>query len=582
MLRGKKYSLLHAEWGLIITFALILLVLNIFILYPIALLLYKAFEEDGKITLANFMYYFINKSFVEGLLNSLVLAFAVVVTTSLIGVPLAILMARYEFPLKSAFLNMLLIPMILPPFVGALGLQYILGEHGSLNLLLEELGIIKYPIPWLYFRYYVDIMGYRLTIHLGYILVETLHLFPLIFLNTLASLYSIDPSLEEQAEVLGAHGLYLLRTIVMPLVMPGWIAGAILVFIWSFTDLGTPLMLGFPNLIAFQAFSEFKRLRESRLSYVMSILMVLISISIVALGRRYLSLREYAKVQSGLSGSRREYKVRGLKLVVVYAFLIVLLAFSLSPHIGLILTSISKSWVLSILPTEYTLDHYLAILSPTGVTPGLLYVKNSLTYSSVAMLIDIVLGAAIGYFLVRREFPLKSLLDYLSMIPLAIPGVAIGIGYYVTLMNTPLDPTLRADIPITISLTFRRLPYTVRAAYAGLLQLPEDYEEASLSLGASRLKTFIKITVPLLAPHLIAGGILAFINAMLEVSSTLILCTRPRYGTVTWGIFQVAQNPLYGVEQASALGVILMLTVLLLMVVVNKVMGARLGLVYRA
>jgi iron(III) transport system permease protein len=286
------------------------------------------------------------------------------------------------------------------------------------NLLLQNLNLITKPIPFLFYRIPFEIANTPIDLHLGMVMIETLHLYPIIYLNTSAALANIDPSLEEQAENLGASGFKLFRTVTLPLINPGYIAGAVLVFIWVLTDLGTPLIIGFQHILSHQlyslALSEYYR---SPIAYVMCVLMTAITLLLVALYRRYIGRREYAKVQSGMSSSRRTTKIHGLKLLVCYLFLIVLVTTALFPHIGIFLSAFTREWSRTILPSSYTFANFALVFST-----GLNYIKNSFIYCTAVFLINISLGAAIGFILVRKKIPGKAILDYLSMLPLAIPG----------------------------------------------------------------------------------------------------------------------------------------------------------------
>lgn len=565
------------DWGSFAVFILALGLLIYFIVYPIALVVVDAFKAQGTFSLYHFDIFWRNRFYRTGLINSILLASLSVVATSLIGIPLAYIMVRYDFPGKKFFSTLSIIPMIVPPFVGALGLRWVLGHAGMVNLLLENLNLIKEPIPFLFYRIPFKIAGTPCDFHLGMILIEALHLYPIIYLNTAASLANIDFSLEEQAENLGASGFRLFRTVTLPLMKPGYIAGVVLVFIWVLTDLGTPLIIGYQHVIAHQLFSvALSEYYRSPIAYVMCVIMIAISLFLVAIYRRYIGQREYAKVQAGMSAIRRASRIGGLKLMVSYLFLTLLIILALSPHIGIFLAAFTREWSRTVLPVSYTLKNFEVVFSG-----GFNYIKNSFIYCTAVFLVNVSLGSAIGYILVRKNIPGKEVLDYLSMLPLAIPGLVIGIGYWRAWMGTLLDPFYMAALVLTISLTMRRLPFTVRAAYAGMLQIPKDYEEASLNIGAPRWRTFLSITIPLLLASVIAGGILSFTYAMLEVSTTLILVARREQATMTWGIFHYSNDPLYGWNVSSAMGAILIFFVALSLAAVSKVFGKQMGALFR-
>ncbi len=565
------------DWGSFTVFVAALALILFFMVYPIALVVIDAFKAQGAFSFYHFSTFWSNRFYRTGLINSFLLASLSVIATTIVGVPLAYIMVRYDFPGKKLFNTLSIIPMIVPPFVGALGLRWVLGHAGMVNLFLQDLNLIDSPIPFLFYRVPFNIAGTPADLHLGLVLIEALHLYPIIYLNTAAALANIDPSLEEQAENLGASGFRLFRTVTLPLMQPGYIAGVVLVFIWVLTDLGTPLIIGYQHVIANQLFSvALSEYYRSPIAYVMCVIMMAISLFMVALYRRYIGRREYAKVQAGMSVSRRASKINGIKLAVCYLFLILVIIAALSPHIGIFLAAFTREWSRTVLPSSYTLENFALVFSG-----GLDYIKNSFLYCTAVFVANVSLGSAIGYILVRKKIPGKEILDYLSMLPLAIPGLVIGIGYWRAWMGTILDPFYMASLVLTISLAMRRLPFTVRAAYAGMLQIPKDYEEASLNIGAPRWRTFLSITLPLLLASVIAGGILSFTYAMLEVSTTLILVSRGEQATMTWGIFHYSNDPRHGWNVSSAMGALLIVFVALSLAAVSKVFGKQMGALFR-
>jgi iron(III) transport system permease protein len=576
-LNKLRLNATNLDWGSIIIFAATSGILIFFMAYPIVLVIADAFRVEGLLSLQNFAIFWSNRFYRSGLINGLVLATLSVAAATLIGLPLAYLIVRYDFPGKKWFSGLSIIPMVIPPFVGALGLRWVLGNAGMVNLLLQNLNLIKDPLPFLFFRIPLNLLGTPFDIHLGLTLIEALHLYPIIYLNTAAALSNIDPSLEEQAENLGAKGFRLFRTVTLPLLQPGYIAGAVLVFIWVLTDLGTPLIIGYNTIIVNQLYSvALASYYQSPIAYVMCVIITAISLFIVAIYRKYTGQREYAKIQAGASVSRPVKRLHGFKLAVCYMFLIFLILAALAPHIGLFLAAFTREWSRTILPSSYTLENFDLIFSN-----GLIYIKNSFLYCSVVFIINVLLGAVIGYILVRKKIPGKEIMDYLSMLPLAVPGIVMGIGYWRAFMGTPLDPFYITAYILTVSLTMRRLPFTVRASYAGMLQIPSEYEEASLNLGASRWRTFRSIVLPLLLASVIAGGILAFTYAMLEISTTLILVSTGNQATMTWGIFQYLNDPRYGMNVASAMGAILIILVSASLLIASRIFGKQMGALFR-
>jgi len=583
-LGALKLRLRAQERNFQILVILISAILITFIVAPILSIILKAFITEKGISLSNFSLFFSNSYYREAVYSTFLTALFTVFGTAAIGVPLAYIMVRYEFPLKRLFSILILVPMIMPPFVGAIGLYKILGINGAVNLILVNyLNILDKPINFLFGTIELFRLGPydKFILPYGIVLINTIHLFPLVYLNCAASLANIDPSLEEQAENLGARGFYLFRTVTFPLMRPGLMAGAVLVFIWTFSDLGTALIVHYfkylPVIVFFKLY-EIRAGNPSPVSYVIGVLMIITSFVALYVSRKYVSLKRYVMLFAGGRVIKKILKPRGVKLALVYVGLILLSLIALSPHIGLTLLAFSDKWVFSILPEGYTLRHMNQVLMNS-----LPYMTNSILYSSVAAFIDIIIGGFVAYVVTRRLAVGGDLLDLVATLPIAVPGVIFGLGYWALFYKVPLlDPLRYTPIILTISYSMRRLPYTVRVSYAGMLQIDEALEEASINLGATRITTFRKITLPLLVMNLFAGGIMAFVNAMIEVSTTFLLVLTARSAPATWFLYFVAfADPRNGLNMASAIGLIFVIIVATALIVVQKILGSRMGTVFR-
>ncbi|MCU0897654.1 MAG: ABC transporter permease subunit, partial [Burkholderiales bacterium] len=253
-------------------FALIWAFLLLFVFYPLTRIFYDAFtNETGQLTFANFYEFFTDSFYLRSLWRSLLLGVGAVITTSIVGIAVAFLLVRYDFPYRKTFSYLTMLPMILPPLVGVLGFVFILGRAGTLNVILMDWFGIVHPINFVY------------GVH-GVLLVETLHLFPMMTLSILDALARVDPSLVEAAQGVGAKGWRRFWDITLPLTTPGYISGALLVFIWTFADFITPLVLGVQDLLAPQAYLnlvQFVDRRIFRMGIVISALLVLLAIFFV-------------------------------------------------------------------------------------------------------------------------------------------------------------------------------------------------------------------------------------------------------------------------------------------------------------
>ena len=541
----------------------LLTILTAFILYPVLRVLWISVTDDqSNLTLIHFGNFFRRPLFREALWNTLWSGVLVVIFSAILALPLAYVLARYEFRGKLLLQTAATLPLVVPPFVGAVALQLILGRSGMVNLLLQDWFDISIPFME------------GLT---GVVLVQTLHFFPFILLNTVVSLSNIDASLEEMAQNLGCHGFRLFRRVTLPLMLPGFVAGSLLTFIRAIDDLGTPLMLNFKNLLAPQAYLRITTIGMDDVDgYVVCVVLVVLSMVTLLAARKYLSLAEYATVQRTAPVSR-QLSIRGLALV--WVIIAVILGISLLPHIGIVLLSFAKVWSFSLLPSTYTLGHYEEILFRVPH-----FVINTLIYTLLAAALDIVLGAAIAFLLLRTGVPGRNFLDAIATMPLAIPGVVLAVGYLRVFHGWEFpglgSPLTSSWLILVVAYTMRRLPYTVRACYAALQQVHVTLEESAQNLGANRFRTFMKITLPMIGGGLVAGGLIAFVTSCVELASTIMLVPRIELGPISYGIYLYMQSPL-GRGAGAALGVVAILLVSLGTYLTHRVFGGRAGNAFR-
>jgi iron(III) transport system permease protein len=538
----------------------------VFMLYPLGYVFSGAFFTDEGFSLVFFGLMLSSPNYTVILANSINLGLAVTLFTTLLSLPLAFLLVRYDFPGKGLLNGLILIPLVLPPFVGAIGMRQLLARFGSINLLLLQMGVIDQPIDWLG-------GGFG-----GVVLLEVLHLYPIMYLNLAAALANVDPTLEEAAKNMGASGFKLFRTVTFPLMLPGYFAGAIIVFIWAFTDLGTPLVFEYRELIAVQIFNMVTDLHQNPMGYAFVVALIVLTLFFFYLSKRLIGGRSYEMMGRGHVASGVRSASVSLT-VLTYTVVLSFSALALIPHLGVLLTSVASRWFLSVLPSEYTIRFYGEVFSHDLT---LLSIKNSLLLSSLSTIIDLVLGVAIAYLLARKRVPGRDVLDALAMLPLALPGLVVAFGYVAAFSATPLDPRINPVPLLVISYAVRRLPYMVRAAYAGFQQSSVALEEAAMNLGASPLKTLYQITFPLVFANLVAGAVLAFSFAMLEVSDSLILALKEPYYPITKAIYALLGRIADGPYIASAMGVLGMLLLAASLFFAGRFFGRRMGELFRA
>jgi iron(III) transport system permease protein len=556
----------------------------VFMLYPIWLTIAGGFESKqpgGGFTLAHIWAVFADPSLRAGLYNAVGVAVCTTLLCLIISLPLATLAAKFDFRGKAVVSSLILVPLILPPFVGAIGIHHLFGRSGSVNTLLMWLGLTDTGID------FIGKGGFW-----AIVVVEALHLYPILYLNATAALANLDPALEDAAENLGAGRWRRYFRIVLPLIRPGLFAGGTIVFIWSLTELGTPLMFEYHQITPVQIFDGIKEMEVSQRPFALTAVMLVLAVLSYTLGKLVFGGKAYAMYsKASVQATTTKLKAwRGRLALGVFVFVIGL---AVLPHIAVVLTSLSESgqWYRTVVPTQLTLEHYgTAMTHP--LTAGA--IRNSLIYASLAVVIDLVLGVMIGYLVVRTRLPGRGLIDSLAMLPLAVPGLVMAFGYVAMSLNWPFgkgDPfegwvdILGADpnpVPLlVIAYAVRRLPYVVRATVAGLQQTSVELEEAALNLGASRMRVMRTIVTPLIMANLIAGGLLAFSFAMLEVSDSLILAQREAHYPITKAIYVLFERLGDGQYVASALGVWGMAVLTVTLVGASMLLGKKMGAIFR-
>lgn len=568
--------------GAIFVMAALLALLGVVLIYPIWLTIRGGFEAaDGGFTLAHIRQVVMDPVLRRGLVNAFAIAACTTVLSLFLAAPLAMLSVRFEFPARRVLSALVLVPLILPPFVGAIGVQHLLGRFGAVNTLLIQIGVIDHGIDFL------GRGGFWAVV-----VMEALHLFPIIYLNLTASLANLDPVLEHAAENLGANRWQRLLSIVLPQVRPGLFAGGTIVFIWSLTELGTPLILGYDRVTPVQIFHGISSMTVSHGPWALTAIMLAAAVLSYALGR-FVFARGATAASTGASTPATPTLLRGAGAAAAIGLFAMVIAAAALPAIGVVLTSFSEvgHWYQSVLPGEVTVEHYV---NAAGHPLAAGSIRNSLVYASVAAALDLGVGLLIAYLIVRSTVPGRRLLDSLAMLPLAVPGLVMAFGYVAMSLRWPFasgDPLEGvADVfgaepnPVPlliIAYAVRRLPYVVRSAVAGLEQVPVRLEEAAVNLGARWPAVVGTIVVPLIAASLIAGGLLAFSFAMLEVSDSLILAQRDRHFPVTKAIYVLFERLGDGPHLASALGVWAMALLGLTLVAASILLGRRLGAMFR-
>ena len=544
-----------------------------FFAYPIWAALESAFRgPDHQFTLEYVSEVFLNELYRDGLWNSFIIAVWTTLGALCLALPLAVCYVRFAFPGRALMNSLVLMPMILPPFVGAIGIKTMLGQAGALNSLLINLGLMDamHPTDWL--------GQHRM---LGIIIMEVLHLYPIIYLNAAAALSNLDPALEEAAANMGCNAWSRFWRVTLPLIMPGIFAGGTIVFVWSFTEMGVPLLFDYDRVTAVQIFRSINDLSGNPFPYALVAVMLVFSTLFYLTGKLFFGSANSGGGGRATTGRETIPLPSGLGWVCT-AFFAGVTFLAVLPHLGVVLLSVSKDWYGTVIPHSLTLEHYRNAL---GHELTLSSIANSLKYSTLAMLVALLLGIGVAYVSVRTRIWGRQILDAMAMLPLAVPGIVLAFGYLaMTREGQPFHWLMLGEDPLlllVIAYAVRRLPYVVRSAAAGFQQVSPTLEEAAQNLGARPEKALWRITLPLVAPNLVAGALLAFSFAMLEVSDSMILAQQATYFPITKAIYSLVLSLGSGPNLASALGVWAMIFLAVTILGAGVILGKKLGALFR-
>ena len=529
-------------------------------------------DAGGRPTLAFVSLVFANPVYRQGFVNSLGVASASTVLAGAAGLGLAVVLERFSFPGRGLLSALVPLPLIVPPFVGAIGIKQLLGPFGALNALLARLGFERagLPIDWL-----------REGRFWAVVLLTALHLYPVVYFNASAALANVNPEMEEAAQNLGASRVRRFAKVTLPLIFPSLFAALTIVFIWGLTELGVPLMCDYMQVTSVQIFAGLKDIGRNPFVYALVAVVLAATASLYALARLAFGRTREALASKG-SARRAAKPLRGWRAAACTVAVSLVLFTAALPNISVLLVSLSDDWYRDLLPSGFTLRHFEAALGHAMVVPS---IANSLRYVTLSTALDLVLGVATALIVVRSRSRFGHVLDAAVMVPLAVPGLVMAFGYLaisregrpLSFLNPAHDPTAL----LVAAYAIRRLPFVVRAVAAGLQQISRALEEAAQNLGATSARAFYRVTLPLLGPHLLAGGIFAFALSMLEVFDSLILAQKQTSFPVTKAIYELFQLLGDGRTVAAALGVWAMFFLGVAVTAARSALGGRLGAIFR-
>lgn len=527
-----------------------LVLLAVFLLYPLALVLDASLRQEGSggLTLANYAAILGSRYYLGSIGNSLLAAGLATLFACAIGIPLAFCLARVDVPGRPLLLTLASLPLVLPSFVGAYALVLLFGHAGVVTTALRGLGI---PVGSIY--------GLP-----GIVLVFTLTLYPYVVMPVLAGFQAVDASMEEAARNLGGSRAYVVRTVLLPIVMPAILAGALLVLIEALENFGVPAVLAEDRpFLAVDIFKLFAGEADANPAAAGALSVLLIALTALALlvQRHYLAKRRFAMgARSAPATLPLSPGLRLLATLVSWGIVVV----SLLPFAAVLMISFLR-FRGPVLTWEPGLGNYAALLA--GSYRPLL---NTLTLASVAACATILIGAPVGYVVARQRSRLTGLLDFVGMVPFAVSGTILAIGLVVAFNSGPLVLT-GGWLILVVAYVVRKLPFAIRASAAIVHQLDPALEEASVGLGVSPGRTFATLTVPLMTSGLVGGLVLVWITAASELSATIVLYTS-RWATTTVVMYHAIEGTGAGLAAAAA-AVLIVVTAIPLLLVNRRLRG---------
>jgi iron(III) transport system permease protein len=525
--------------------------LALFLLYP----LFGIFEASvldptgAHLTANNYLRVLARPFYQRALGNSLAIGAAATLVTTMVGVPLAFCLARLAIPGKPLLLALATLPLVLPSFVSAYALVLLFGRAGIVTQALRAIGI---PFESIY--------GAP-----GLVVVYTLTLFPYVVLPTLAAFKSVDVSVEEAGQNLGASRWRVWRTVILPIVMPAVLAGALLVFMDTLENFGVPFVLAEDMpILAVEAWKQFvgETGGNPATAGVLGVLLIICTTLALMAQRHYLARRRFA------TGARSAPPLlaigrRWRAAAIVYSWGIV--ALSLVPFCAVVVISFMR-FRGPVITSELGLGNFTQLFARA---PGPL--ANTLMLAAAAAVGAALVGVPIGYVLTRTRTRLAGLLDIVAMVPFAVAGTVLGIGLVIA-FNAGFLVLTGGWLILVIAYVVRKLPFNVRASSAILHQIDPSLEEASINLGVSPALTFVKLTVPLMLGGIVGGAVLTFVTVASELSATVILYSG-KWSTMTIVMFQALEGTSAGV--ASAAATVLIVVTILPLALVNRLLRSQ-------
>ncbi|MDM5333931.1 iron ABC transporter permease [Ureibacillus composti] len=538
------------------------LILFAYVVYPF----YQTFLQsfNGENTLLNYQKFFslASPANLEALWTSVYISVISVFTCALVGVTMAFLLERYEFPGRRLLSVLVLVPMALPPLVGVLSFTFLYGDSGIIPRGIQHLLSLEQT-------------PFALKGIWGVIVVHTFTMYTYFYLTASSAIKGLDPSLEEAATSLGASRIRVWSKVILPMLTPSIVAASLLVFMVSMASYTAPLMFGVERTMTMQIYLS-RTNGNLEMAATQSTILSIVSVTFLIIMRWYQNRRNYQNLSKGISVHRSEVSSKPLKIIAVIGSFIGTLILIL-PILVLVLISFSVdgSWTIQVLPPEYTFDHYIALFTDEKTWRP---IWNSLQMGFVATIGNILFGVAAAYAMVRLNFKGKTLLDILIMVPWALPGTVVAVNIIAAFSTENIFAFNQVLIGtfwiLPLAYFIRHLPLVFRSTSASLMQLDQSIEEAARSLGASWWYSFRKIVLPLTFTGVLAGTLLAFVQSIGEFVASILI-----YNTSTMPLSVAIFQKLYAFDfgTACAYGVLQILLILIVLVISEKLLKGSAG-----
>ena len=538
------------------------LILFAYVIFPFYSTFLQSFAGENRF--ANYAKFFSLNSpaNLEALWNSFYISIFSVICCAVVGITMAFLLERYEFPGRRLLSVLVLVPMALPPLVGVLSFTFLYGESGIFPRFFQQL-------------FSLDEVPFAVKGIWGGVVVHTFTMYTYFYLTASAAIKGLDPSLEEAATSLGASRIYVWRKVILPMLTPSIIASSLLVFMVSMASYTAPLMFGVERTMTMQIYLA-RTNGNLDMAATQSTILSIVSILFLFIMRWYQNRRNYQNLSKGISVHRSEVTSKPLKYISIFLSFLGTLILIL-PILVLVLISFSKdgAWTVQILPTEYTLDHYKALFTDERTWRP---IWNSIQMGAVATVGNILFGVAAAYAMIRLSFKGKALLDVLIMIPWALPGTVVAVNLIAAFSTENVFAFNQVLIGtfwiLPLAYFVRHLPLVFRSTSASLMQLDQSIEEAARSLGASWWYTFKKIVLPLILSGIIAGTLLALVQSIGEFVASILL-----YSTSTIPLSVAIFQKLYAFKfgTACAYGVLQIVLILVVLLISEKLSKGSAG-----